>query len=218
MSQTPPGSGDPSMFTGLVEAACPLIDVRPAEGGLRLAIDLSPLRQESQGEQQRVVLGESVSVSGVCLTVAAQEGDRVSFDVVPETLSRTTLGTAQVGQRVNVERAMCLGDRLDGHLVQGHVQTTGQLSAREMVPGELRLTVTCGADFVGSCLPKGSVTVDGVSLTLAELGDESFVVALVPHTLERTTLDSLKVGDRVNLEPDMIGQWVLRAMGRTTER
>jgi riboflavin synthase len=204
------------MFTGLVEAACPLIEASPAEGGRRLAIDLSLLRQESPGEQQLVVLGESVAVNGVCLTVASQEGDQASFDVVPETLSRTTLGDAQVGQRVNVERAMCLGDRLGGHLVQGHVETTGLLSAREELPGELRLTVTCGTSFVESCLPKGSVTVDGVSLTLAELRGESFVVALVPHTLERTTLDSLALGERVNLEPDMIGQWVLRAMGRRT--
>lgn len=214
------------MFTGIVEAACPLVEIRPGDGGRRLRIDLAPLRQRPPGagsaaepgsgpaETDLVGLGDSVAINGVCLTVAAREGDLATFDVIPETLAMTTLGRLVEGHPVNVERAMRFGDRVDGHLVQGHVQATGLVSAREEVPGELRLTVTCGSGFAGRCLPKGSVTLDGVSLTLAALQDEAFVVALVPHTLERTTLGGLAVGEPVNLEPDMIGQWVMAAVER----
>ncbi len=227
------------MFTGIVEAACPLLVAREHEGGRRLVIDLGPLRAlaadpiadpiadldpgvKGAGEAPEpglpgpqgplVGLGDSVAVNGVCLTVAALDGDEAAFDVVPESLSRTNLGRTLPQSSVNVERAMRFGARVDGHLVQGHVESCAPLSARESLPGELRLTVGCGPDFISRCLPKGSVTVNGVSLTVAELHSDAFVVALVPHTLERTTLGDLALGDFVNLEPDMIGQWVLRAV------
>jgi len=203
------------VFTGIVEAACSLAQTREDEGRRRLTMDLGPLRalDAAEGRNGAVLasLGDSVAINGVCLTVAALDDDQVAFDVIPETLGRTNLGSLEPGARVNVERALRFGDRVDGHLVQGHVEGTGVLAARTEADGELRLRVQCGRTFARTCLPKGSVTVDGVSLTVAELGDEHFVVALVPHTLERTTLGELREGDRVNLEPDMIGQWVLRA-------
>ena len=222
------------MFTGIIEAPCPLGRVRHEDGLLRLEVDLAPLRGLSRvtdapaapvggpgdgpagpGEAPPgplVALGDSVAVNGVCLTVARLDGDRATFEVIPESLSRTALGDAREGQRVNVERALRFGDRLDGHLVQGHVEGRGSVAARQEVGGELRLTIDCGPAFARRCLPKGSVTLHGVSLTIAELHDDAFVVALVPHTLERTNLGELAVGEAVHLEPDVVGQWVLRAV------
>lgn len=192
-----------------------------------LEIDLGPLREGPDGastgastgadepEAKALVrLGDSVAVSGCCLTVAALAGDTARFDVVAETLACTNLAALVAGSLVNVERSLRYGDPLDGHLVQGHVERTGEVLALDEQPGEVRLTVACGADFAARTLPKGSVTVDGVSLTVAELGRERFTVALVPHTLRLTTLGERKPGDAVNLEADMIGQWVLRAVDR----
>ena len=233
------------MFTGIVEMPCLLVQTSEHGGGRRLVLDLGPLRGletgpvgafEGQSEPGTtpapapdsgltsapqacsgplVALGDSVAVNGVCLTVASLDGDQAAFDVVPETLRLTNLGRAQAQGSLNVERALRFGARVDGHLVQGHVESTAPVTRREELPGELRLTVGCGPEFVKRCLPKGSVTVNGVSLTLAELHAEAFVVALIPHTLERTTLGELAVGDPVNLEPDMIGQWVLRAVANS---
>ncbi len=214
------------MFTGIVEAACPVLEARDGGGARRLRLDLAALaaldREAAAADGPGTAppaalarLGDSVAVDGVCLTVAALDGTAAAFDVVPETLSRTTLGALAAGGRVNVERALRFGDRVDGHLVQGHVEGTGTVRGREELPGELRLTVGCGGAFARRCLPKGSVTVQGVSLTVAALGEDTFTVALVPHTLERTTLGDLESGDAVNLEADMIGQWVLRAVEQT---
>jgi riboflavin synthase len=212
------------VFTGIVEAACQVFRIEQGtaatEGRVRLALDLAPLRQGLDPERPEtsplVGLGDSVAVNGACLTVASLEGDRASFDVVPETLRCTNLGSLKQGQRANVERALRFGDRVDGHLVQGHVESTGTLDSAEEAGGELRLRVSCGADFARRCLPKGSLALNGVSLTLAELHRDAFVVALVPHTLERTTLGGLAPGEQLNLEPDMIGQWVLRAVASQT--
>ena len=184
-------------------------------------------------------LGDSIAVNGVCLTVAALgdpgaadpvgsatgggrspdltrdlSPDLAAFDVVAETLARTNLGALVAGDRVNVERSLRYGEPVDGHLVSGHVECTGEVVSLERRAGDVRLAIRCGADFAGRLLPKGAVAVDGVSLTIAELGADRFTLALVPHTLEWTTLGGLRAGDRVNLEPDLVGQWVLRAVER----
>ena len=198
------------MFTGIVERACPVVAAEERDGLRRLVLDLAGLEPSADGSLTG--LGDSVAVNGVCLTVAALDGSRAAFDAIPETLGRTNLGALAPGSAVNVERALRFGDRVDGHLVQGHVETTGPVLAVDASPGETRLTVGCGSAFAAQCLQKGSVTVDGVSLTVAALSAESFTVALVPHTLQLTTLGKRRVGDPVNLEPDMIGQWVLRAV------
>lgn len=197
------------MFTGLVEASCPIRAVNPGAGRVRLELDLGPL----PGEAPKAGLGDSLALNGVCLTVAEllPQGF-AAFDVIPETLERTSLGALQPGDRVHVERALRLGDRLDGHMVQGHVEGTGRLAARREDVGQLWLEIEAPAAFLARCLPKGSVTLDGVSLTIAELRDDRFAVALVPHTLEVTTLGERAVGDRLNLEPDLVGQWVLRLL------
>lgn len=202
------------MFTGIVEATCPVDAVEDLPGRRRLRIDLSPLRTASSPGSGSALcaLGDSLAVAGVCLTVAALEGDVAAFDVITETLGRTTLGALRPGRTVNIERALLFGGRIDGHLVQGHVETTARVRARQVAAGQTTLAVQCGADFARRCLPKGSVTVDGVSLTVAALSGDAFTVALVPHTLARTTLGSLGEGDVVNLEADLIGSWVLRAL------
>ena len=204
------------MFSGIVERACTVVAVRPEGEARRLDIDLGPLRDGEAGRPDGplVELGASVAVAGVCLTVAALDGDRAGFDVVAETLARTTLGALPAGARVNVERSLRFGERVDGHFVSGHVETTGVVLALDEREGDTRLSVRCGAPFARALLPKGSVSVDGVSLTIADLGAEDFQVALVPHTLQRTTLGDLRAGDRVNLEPDLIGRWVLAAADR----
>jgi len=209
------------MFTGIIERTCCVLEIHDLEGRRRLILDLSPLRALAAAADRKAdpddrgplaALGDSIAVDGVCLTVAALEGDRTAFDVIPETLGKTTLGGLDVGHEVNVERALRFGDRVDGHLVQGHVEGTGRVDAVERLPGEVRLGVSCGAEFAGRCLLKGSVTLDGVSLTVADLAPDRLVVALVPHTLEITGLGRLVPGDRVNLEADMIGQWVMHTV------
>ncbi|GJM20458.1 MAG: riboflavin synthase [Planctomycetota bacterium] len=176
---------------------------------MRLELDLTPL----PGEAPRAGLGDSLALNGVCLTVAEllPQGF-AAFDVIPESLERTNLGELQPGSKVHVERALRLGDRLDGHMVQGHVEGTGRLAARRQDQGQLWLEVEAAPEFLARCLPKGSVTLDGVSLTIAELSDAHLAVALVPHTLEVTLLGERAIGDRLNLEADLIGQWVQRLM------
>ena len=203
------------MFTGIVERACPVISVVDGAASRRLVLDLSPLRQvagQLDGPGPLAGLGDSIAVNGVCLTVSELDGDRASFDVITQTLSCTSLGGLEKGDLANVERALCFGARVDGHLVQGHVEQTGRVVSREVQPGQTWLVIACGPDFARRCLPKGSVAVDGVSLTVAELRHDAFAIGLVPHTLERTTLGRLQTGDLVNLEPDLVGQWVLRSV------
>jgi riboflavin synthase len=151
--------------------------------------------------------GDSVSVDGVCLT--AVDGAKLAFDVVEETLARTTLGGLKPGDRVNLEPALRAGDPLGGHLVQGHVDGRGRVRA----PGEL-VWFDAPADILRYCVEKGSITVDGVSLTVAAVDDTGFAVALVPHTLAVTTLGSLEAGDEVNLEVDVLAKYVEKLVRR----
>lgn len=205
------------MFSGIVERACEVAAVATGGGALRLTLDLSPLR-EAAAAGPLLELGASLAVNGCCLTVAALDGDRAAFDVVAESLARTNLGALAAGSRVNVERSLRYGEPVDGHLVSGHVEATGVVGALDERAGETRLAVRCGEPFARLLLPKGSVAVDGVSLTLAALGRDGFEVALVPHTLQRTTLGERRPGDRVNLEPDLIGRWILAAVERQRPR
>jgi riboflavin synthase len=153
-------------------------------------------------------VGDSVALDGVCLTVVDTPDGRLAFDVVPETLSRTK----PFGQRVNVEPALRAGDPLGGHYVQGHVDAVGSVRALEDDAGDVRVTVEAPPEVLRYCVEKGSITVDGVSLTIADLAEGTFTVALVPHTLEATTLDALSPGDAVNLEVDVLAKYVERAL------
>jgi len=159
-------------------------------------------------------VGDSVAIDGVCLTVAGGDSATLAFDVVPETRSRSTLGALTVGARVNVEPPLRAGDPLGGHIVQGHVDGTGFVRSVELEGDGRRLWIEAPAEVLRYCVEKGSVAVSGVSLTIAALAEDAFAVALVPHTLETTTLGGLGAGDTVNLEADLIGKYVARLLPR----
>ena len=197
------------MFTGIIETVGIVRAFVRRPAGARVTISAATIAETAR-------LGDSLAVDGACLTVAALAGDSVACDLSVETLSRTTLGTLRVGTRVNLERPLRLGDRVGGHLVSGHVDALGQLASR-LPQGEgavyrIRFPETLAPFLV----PKGSVAVDGISLTVAALASQHFDVAVIPYTLQGTTLAEKRVGARLNLEADLIGKYVARlAAGRT---
>jgi riboflavin synthase len=197
------------MFTGIVELMGRVTAWTPSPtGGGRLLVD------GAGGPGWQLEVGESVAVNGVCLTVVARQADCLAFDLAEETRRVTTLGELSPEDRVNLERPLRLDGRLGGHLVLGHVDAVGRVSAMVPEGAGRRLTVEVPAGLRPLLVPKGSVTVDGVSLTVAELSPASFVVALVPHTLAVTTLGVRGPGSRVNLEMDVIGKYVRELMGQ----
>ncbi|MBX7102775.1 MAG: riboflavin synthase [Gemmataceae bacterium] len=189
------------MFTGLVEALGRVASLTDdGAGGKRLVVDSDIARD--------AVLGESVSVNGCCLTVVEWTATSFTFEAGPETLARTNLGRLAPGSRVNLERALRLGDRLGGHLVTGHIDSVGTLAER-VTSGEWQTVWFTGpVDLIRQLVPKGSVAVDGVSLTVCEVQPGRFSVMLIPHTLAATTLGLTPVGGAVNLETDLIGKHV----------
>jgi riboflavin synthase len=192
------------MFTGLVADMGVVERIAPRQGGARLTLRPRAIRAEE------LALGESVACAGVCLTVAERGGGLVSFDAVPETLARTTIGGWRPGSAVNLERALALSDRLGGHLVQGHVDAVGQVLSRTPEGEGARLRVSLPASIAPLVAEKGSIAVDGVSLTVAAAGREWFEVALIPETLARTTLGAAQAGTKVNLEADVVARHVAR--------
>jgi len=193
------------MFTGIVEEL----------GEVRVAPTGSPARLvvAADATLPDATIGASIAVNGVCLTVVARDDATVTFDVAPETLDRSTLGRLRVGDPVNLERPMRLTDRLGGHLVQGHVDGVGTVTARAPDgDGSVRLTVEAPPPLLRHVVEKGSVTVDGVSLTVTDVTDDSFGVALIPHTLAVTTLGSRPPGATVNLETDVVAKYVDRLL------
>jgi riboflavin synthase len=189
------------MFTGIVEERG-----RVASAGTRLEIEAAVARDAS--------LGDSLSVNGVCLTVAAQEDGRLAFDLADETLKRSTLGDLAAGDPVNLERPVTLLTRLGGHFVQGHVDGVGTVEKKEPAEGGETLWVSIPEGLRPYIVEKGSIAVDGVSLTVASLDEESFTVALIPHTLAATTLGAVEAGDRINLEVDVMAKYVESLLGR----
>ena len=196
------------MFTGLVRQRGTLSDdPRPSEhGGVALRIRL--------GEElcEELAVGASLAVSGVCLTVTELAPGSLTVELSPETLSRTTLGQLRRGSFVNLEPALRMGDVMGGHWVQGHVDSTTRVVGRRDLDDHRELSFHLSPELAGFVVEKGSVTLDGVSLTIARLEAESFAVALIPHTLEVTTLALLDVGDEVNLEVDVLAKYVQRAL------
>jgi len=199
------------VFTGIVETVGRIVSI--ASRG-----DLTELEVEAGLAAAGVGLGDSVAVDGCCLTVTAIAGERVSFQAVKETLEKTALGDRGEGARVNLERAMRADGRLDGHIVQGHVDGTGRVRALQRDGDDVRLEVECGPEIARYLVPKGSVAIDGVSLTVVSAGDASFDVALIPHTLAETNLGDRVRGDRVNLEADVLGKYVVHYLERTRGR
>ena len=192
------------MFTGIVEAVGILDEVKGTGGGFRVSIH-TPLSQELK-------IGDSLAVNGVCLTVILIDGEHVLADVGPETSRVTTFGALQRGQEVNLERPVKVDGRFDGHFVLGHVDGVGVIEEIR-AEGESRwLTIGFPPSMAPYFIRKGSVAVDGISLTVAGLGERQFDVMVIPFSWANTTLKALKKGDKVNLECDMIGKYVSRAM------
>ena len=224
-----------SMFTGIIRHVGAVLRIDKTTGGKRLTIDVGPLAKGSgagagpgagsgtakgagsgassgaaAGSPLTSVglgLGDSVAVSGVCLTASAIAGAAATFDVIAETLDRTRLGSLGVGARVNLERSLQAGGSLDGHLVQGHVDGLATV-ANIRRGGQFVLEFAAAPELLDQMVPKGSVAIDGVSLTLVDVTDSRFCVAIIPTTLAETTLGGLEPGDKVNIETDVIGKYV----------
>jgi riboflavin synthase len=189
------------MFTGIVEHVASLASAEHAHGGSRLHIDLGPLAADCK-------LGDSICVSGACLTVDRLDGSLAAFDCTSETRRKTTIASWKAGRLVNLERALRVGDRLGGHLVSGHVDGVGRVVERRRESTGERLTIVLPDGNAVRVVEKGSLTIDGVSLTTWDCHGARCSIAVIPHTLSRTTLDGLRPGDPVNLETDPIGRWV----------
>jgi len=191
------------MFTGLVEFLGTVVAVVPEPPGVRLVLDAGPLAADA-------ALGDSVCVSGCCLSVVRIDGGRLEFQLGPETLARTTLGRLAAGGRVNLERSLRLSDRLGGHLVTGHVDGLGRLASRRDDGDWTTCRFSAARELLVQMASKGSVAIDGVSLTVVDVDATTFGVALIPHTLAATTLGPLAEGDAVNLETDLVFKYVAR--------
>jgi riboflavin synthase len=195
------------MFTGIVETVGEVISIVPRGEGCSLQV-LAPAVIDG------IALGDSIALDGVCLTVCGLTGDGVSFEAVHETLDCTAVGALVEGSKVNLERAMRADGRFDGHIVQGHVDGIGRVVDLKRKADDVELHIDCSRELAGLLVNKGSVTVHGVSLTVVEAGETGFHVALIPHTLEVTTLGQLAKEDQVNLEADILGKYVSRYLAR----
>jgi len=194
------------MFTGLVRALAAVREIQPAGPGRRLVIHAPQISRKAK-------VGDSIALNGACLTVVANSGDCLAFEAGPETLARTNLGELAAGSRVNLEPSLRVGDPLGGHYVTGHVEAVGHLASRNDEGEWSTFWFQFPPELARSMVPKGSIAVDGVSLTLVEVERERFSVAVIPHTLAATTLGQLRVGDRVNLETDLLARYAQKQFG-----
>lgn len=189
------------MFTGIIETYLPIVEISQTPMVRRLWLE-HPWKDLGHGE--------SIALNGCCLTIAELRGNRVGFDVIKETLEKTNLGLLSTGDHVNVERALRVGDRLDGHFVQGHVDGRAKLVRKVETPAEVRLAIEPPAELKKYIVTKGSVSIDGVSLTVASINpDSTFEVALIPTTLQLTTLGSRPLGWLLNLETDIVSKHIV---------
>lgn len=198
------------MFTGIVQTTAAIESTQPTEIGRRLTV-------ERAGLEGKIIHGDSICVSGVCLTAVEISETSLSFDVIHETLSKTSIGSLNVGDRVNLEPAVTPSQPMGGHFMQGHVDGLANVQAIHQDGGEWRITFKPEADSVSLMdyiIPCGSVAIEGVSLTLARVGEDSFDVALIPTTLEMTTLGRLQPGDQVNIEADILAKTIVHQMKR----
>ena len=194
------------MFTGIIEEIGKIVRIECEQSNLHLYVKSSFTNE--------LKIDQSVAHNGVCLTVVAIDGDVYQVTAIAETLTKTHLGSLQVGDAVNLERGMLLNTRLDGHIVQGHIDQTGTCSAIQEEAGSTRFTFQYDPSTGNVVIEKGSITVNGVSLTVVDATRDSFSVAVIPYTLEHTNLQHLQIGSIVNLEFDVIGKYVARLMQR----
>lgn len=200
------------MFTGIIEGSGAISALRPSGLGRRLSVSAGFTLDGTK-------IGDSIAVNGACLTVIALSGSRFDADLSPETFDRTTLKHAKTGDRVNLERALTLSGRLDGHLVSGHIDGTAVITHKTPRGNAILIGFTVSPELARYMIPKGSVAVDGISLTINACHDSGFEVGIIPHTASLTTIWNKTVGDEVNIETDMIGKYVekfLSGRGRET--
>lgn len=193
------------MFTGLVEELGEIVALTSSEKGARLTLRAPLIRDGAR-------LGESIAVNGCCLTVASKARDELGFDLLRETLERTSLSSAAPGALVNLERALAADGRLGGHFVQGHIDGTSEILAFDAVGADYRLEIELPSEFAQLVAYKGSIAIDGISLTVAEVRAASFVVWIIPHTFAMTNLRTRRAGDRVNLEYDLLAKYLDRML------
>ena len=199
------------MFTGLIEEVGNVLGIHATERGTQLQIAAPRIAEETQ-------LGDSIAVNGCCLTVAAHRDDELAFDLLDETLSCTNLKTLRRESRVNLERALAASARLGGHFVQGHVDCAARILASEKHGADQRIEVELPAEFAHYVASKGSIALNGISLTVAEVSEKSFAVWIIPHTKSQTNLDTARPEDLVNLEFDLIAKYLERMLDRRVDR
>lgn len=193
------------MFTGITEHLASVENLSLKAGGGELFLNFS-------GFYNDLTLGESIAINGTCLTIREISGKVVSFDVSGETLKKTTLGKFRSSENVNIERALRVGDRLGGHFVTGHVDGIGTVKGKKQSTDQCTMSFSVEKRLADMMIEKGSVAIDGISLTIVDLADGAFSVALIPYTLTSTTLGFKKVGDPVNIEIDMMGKWIKKLL------
>ena len=191
------------MFTGIVEELAQIKSIDKIETGYRFAIQASLIIDD-------IELGHSLSVNGVCLTIVEINKDVISMDLVAETLNKSNLGELKLNDFVNLERAMKVNDRFGGHIVQGHVETVGVILDKQIQGEGALLSVGISPEWLKFCIPKGSITLDGVSLTIAKINGNIIDIAVIPHTLDNTTLGLKNKSDTLNIETDVIGKYIDR--------
>ncbi|MFW6437844.1 MAG: riboflavin synthase [Armatimonadota bacterium] len=195
------------MFTGLIQEVGSVRSVRPGGGGAEVEI-------AAPGIGQAAVVGESIAVNGTCLTVERAGAWGFVAHAGAETLERTTVGRLKVGSAVNLERALAVGDRLGGHFVQGHVDCVGEIASRSDEGTTVRIHVSIPDEYAAYVVEKGSIAVDGISLTVTDISENTFGTAIIPHTLANTTLEQAQRGQMVNIETDILAKYVMRLLGR----
>jgi riboflavin synthase len=191
------------MFTGIIEGLGSISGIRPAGAGKRITVDADFLLGQTK-------IGDSISVSGACLTAVAIDGRRFQADISPETIEKTTFKQAKNGDRVNLERALILSDRIDGHLVSGHVDGIGSIRSKKQAGNAILVAIEIPLWMSRYIIAKGSISVDGISLTVNTCSPGGFEVSIIPHTANLTTIGLKRGGDAVNIETDMIGKYVER--------
>jgi riboflavin synthase len=191
------------MFTGIIEGPGTISGIKQSGQSRRMAVNADYALDNTK-------IGDSIAVNGACLTVVSFSGSRFEVDVSPETVAKTTLGKAKIGDRVNLERALRISDRIDGHLVSGHIDGIGTIKSRKTQENAIIITFNIPKTVAYYIIKKGSIAVDGISLTVNECDHESFQVSIIPHTAKLTTFGFKKISDSVNVETDMIGKYVER--------
>ena len=193
------------MFTGIIEEIAQIKIIIPKKQSIKYTISAHTVMDDLD-------IGDSISVNGVCLTVTELKKNNFSIDLVEETLEKSNLGELKEGESVNLERSMKVSDRFGGHIVQGHVETLGVILDKQIDGGEARLSVGLDPEWMRYCIPKGSITMDGVSLTIASINGNIIDIALIPHTLDNTTLGLKGKSDTLNIETDIIGRYIDRLL------